>query len=278
MAALIRALAIVAAGAISACLIAPTALCDGDYDFDTPTAFDTAINTGVGSNDAPFLTRDRDDLYYNHDEGGLNGDVVIYHAHRDSPAAAWSPGARLPFTQRPFTTNPYVTPDGNTLYFDDQGLHRLDRTPSTGQFDGSATLLDHPAGAGAISLTDDQLDMYFEHDPGGNQVAIYHAHRGNTAQDFPIAGTRVEGLDALGEQLRAPSISSDGTTLVFATIDQDLYLATGSGDVFAIQSPMPIQPASGTTFDGSITDDTIIVFASGGFDPVIKFVERACHN
>jgi hypothetical protein len=93
--------------------------------------------------------------------------------------------------------------------------------------------------------------------------------------DFPAIGTPVAGLSAL-VQASSPGISSDGTVMLVASFPDDyLYRATGGGDTFTLD-PAPLEPMPVNTYDGSLTDDTIMIYARGGAD--IVTVERACNN
>jgi hypothetical protein len=74
----------------------------------------------------------------------------------------------------------------------------------------------------------------------------------------------------------APAISSDGRVLLVATPNpHHLYRGIGSGDVFTLD-PDPID-LTVETYDGSVTDDTIMIYARGLFAEITS-VERTCNN
>jgi hypothetical protein len=109
-------------------------------------------------------------------------------------------------------------------------------------------------------MTDDQLDLYYEAE---NQVAgIFWVHRSSRDASF---STPVH-LDLVVNEATqvAPAISSDGTILLFAgktnANEVTTYRAAGRGGTFP-----DISPQAGLIvgdFDASLTDDSVVVFAS----------------
>jgi hypothetical protein len=266
-------LALLAPLALGACLIAPPALCDGAYDFDHTQVLGPEINLDMVVTDSPFLTRDRKDLYFARNSLGDNA-FFVWWSHRDDPTGAWSVPVKMGFAQQANASNPYVTADGKTLYYTENTvLMVVPRNPATGQFDGTPRRVDRPMNVREMGMTDDQLDMYYESVDGSGPPLTYHAHRSSVDTEFPVTGQPVTGLSI--PTSTAPAISSDGAVLMVATMDHFLYRGVGGGDVFTLD-PSPIEPMPTRTYDGSLTDDTIMVYAREGTG--IVTVERKCTN
>jgi len=259
--------------ACAGCLSTPAPpLCTGDYG--VPQLLDL-FRTDVPET-GPWLSRDRTEIVYAHKDPNAKH---LYRSRRASPSDPWPPANPIPVSMGDYDdSDPFVTSDGLTLYFttyrEGHHLYTATRPSRDAEFGDPAAVSELPD-AYAVSLTDDQLDIFYEFAPPTLSTDIYTQHRASTTDAFvESAGVLVTGLGNTGAIRRSPSISADGSVLMFGLDSTKMFRTTQlQGTMF----DTPTQVGTNTDADPSIIDDDAMVFTRHHDNEAdLYFAERSC--
>jgi hypothetical protein len=251
----------------------PPPLCTGDYG--APQLLDV-FRTDVPES-GPWLSRDRTEILYAHEDPNAKH---LYRSRRASPSDPWPPANPIPVSEGDFDdSDPFVTSDGLTLYFttfrDGHHLYTATRSSGDAEFGDPMPVLGLPD-AYAVSLTEDQLDIFYEYAPPAMTTDIYTQHRAHTTDAFvESASVLVTGLGNLTATRRSPSISADGSVLMFGLDPTKMFRTTRLADTVF---DTPTQVETNTDADASITDDAAMVFTRHHDGEADLYVaERSCN-
>jgi len=202
----------------SACMAEPARPCS------SPPRALAEIDTAGADEQDPWLSYDRlEILFMSSRDGGAIGGDQIWRAKRTSRDLPFETATQITFgNDGSGRTGPFMSDDGLTLYFSSMrgGLAqpaiwaatRADRT--TDVFSTPVMVVDvgsHP------SVTSDGKTIYFHKGADPSLDHLYRATREPPAVSFSNV-TRVDELVSQGAQ-REPSISGDGTTLLYSRDD-----------------------------------------------------------
>jgi hypothetical protein len=174
--------------------------------------------------------------------------------------------------------DPFVTSDGLTLWF------TSDRGANVGQFTATRATRDDDFGEPqpvkelshderAVSLTDDQLDIFYEISTTQTR-GLFTQHRAHATDSFAMVGQPIT-ITGNTANKDSPAISGDGQVLLFGDENAGHPMrATGrQGNTFSTFEPFGNQGDS----DASTIDDDAIVFSRNANANLDLFMaERSC--
>ena len=255
------------------CLLTPGApTCDGPYG--APVKLYEVESDQ--NDDAPWLSRDRLELVFASER---DGQWQIFRTTRTTPDGLFAPPVAITDGSH-FEQNPFVTADGLTLYYyainaPGSTVYLAKRSSRDAPFQPDEPLLELN-GVGALSMTDDQLDMFTDPASGQDQQ-ISTSHRTSVDVPFPPH----HPIDLGPDNYSSPAISGDGAVLL-VNHGHDIggtfvrQLARSERQPDGTYSPAVEVPGLDVgSYDGSTIDDDIIIYTGNGEEDLFT-IERSC--